>query len=112
MPSQQSSFIGMRTALIFHVFIARIDAESIGPSERPKPWMQAYSVPIRFTPCSTTVWPAPFTRLLPCTWSGEAAPVGALGAGVALGTRVGVGTGLFVDDAATTEKDAAGSFQL
>src|SRR6266480_1221316 len=106
MPSQQSSFIGMRTALIFHVFIARIDAESIGPSERPKPWMQAYSVPIRFTPCSTTVWPAPFTRLLPCTWSGEAAPGGAVGTGV------GVGTGVVVTAGAATEKDAAGSFQL
>src|SRR2546428_6293220 len=121
MPSQQSSFMGMRTALIFQLFMIEIDAASWGPSERPQPWMHAYSVPIRFTPCSVTVTPDALTSLLPCTCSGEGAPaigegvaVGmgvVVGAGVFVGAGVVVGTGLGVAAGAVTVKVAAGSVQ-
>ena len=85
--------MGMRTALIFQVFIAWTEAASFGPSDMPHPCMQAYSVPMRFTPCSATLWPNELTSLFPCTCSGNAAPAGT-GAGVAVGAGVGLGVGV------------------
>src|SRR5947208_374281 len=90
MSSQQSSFSGIRTALIFQVFIAWTEAASFGPSDMPHPWTQAYSVPMRFTPCSATFWPSELTSLFACTCRGSAAPAGT-GAGVTVGAGVGVG---------------------
>src|SRR4051794_41727222 len=76
-PSQHSSLSGTRTARIFQVRIAAIDAWSIGPSQKPLPWMQANSPPERFTPYSLTVAPVDLlTSLLPETFSAGAAPVG------------------------------------
>src|SRR6266550_7058152 len=69
MPSQQSSLIGMRTALMCHVVIAFTEAASPGPSKIPQPWMQAYSLPERLTPCQWTTRPLASTRRLPETWS-------------------------------------------
>jgi len=47
--------------------IAATDVASFGPSKRPQPWMQAYSVPDRLTPSSRIVWPLPLMRWLPDT---------------------------------------------
>src|SRR2546423_12034750 len=90
MPSQQSSFIGMRTALMRHVFIAATEAASVCPSKMPQPCWQAYSVPEWFTPWICTTWPFAFISLLPCTCSGD---VPFAGPGVAVGAEVGVGVG-------------------
>src|SRR5437764_11874471 len=68
MPSQQSSLIGMRTALMCHVVIAFTEAASLGPSKTPQPWMQAYSLPERLTPCQRTTRPLESRRRLPETW--------------------------------------------
>src|SRR5919198_3724714 len=88
MPSQQSSFIGMRTALMRHAFIALIDALSTTPSKTPQPCWQAYSVPEWFTPWICTTWFCALSSLLPEMCSGD---VPEAGAGVAVGTGVGVG---------------------
>src|SRR5881275_1245443 len=69
MPSQQSSLMGMRTALMCHVVIAFTEAASLGPSKTPQPWMQAYSLPERLTPCQRTTRPFESRRRLPETWS-------------------------------------------
>ena len=92
-PSQQSSFIGTRTAFVRQEAIACTDAESFGPSKTPQPWMQEYSVPERFTPSSCTACPAEFTRVLPLTVSGESAPGAGVGGGGGGGVGVSVGVG-------------------
>jgi hypothetical protein len=56
--SQHVSLSGTRTAFAFHDAIAATDAESDGPSKKPHPCAQAYSVPERFTPLSRTTRPA------------------------------------------------------
>src|SRR5205823_13176266 len=81
MLSQQSSFSGMRTALMCQPAIAAMDAASFGPSKRPQPWMQAYSVPERLTPSSRIVWPLPLIRWLPDTPIESGAAAGGPGAG-------------------------------
>src|SRR5438045_231073 len=96
MPSQQSSVIGMRTALMRHDFIAATEAASVCPSKMPQPCWQAYSVPEWFTPWICTTCPFPFTSLFPCTCSGDvpfAGPGVAVGAGVGAGVGTGVGVG-------------------
>ena len=73
---QHASFSGTRTALTGpQLFIAVMDAWSFGPSKMPPPWTHLYSVPERFTPCSTTVLPLALTSLLPDTCSCGAEPV-------------------------------------
>ena len=56
--SQQSSFMGTRTALMFQARIAATAAESTWPSKIPQPCTQAYSVPEWLTPCSFRALPA------------------------------------------------------
>src|SRR3982751_2421262 len=85
-PSQHSSFSGTRTARIFQLRMALIEDWSIGPSQKPLPWMQANSPPERLTPCSVTVCPDRLTSLLPETLRAGAAPVG----GPVVGPVVGV----------------------
>src|SRR2546425_950872 len=78
MASQQSSFIGRRTALICHDFMAAIEvASSVGPSKMPHPSAHAYSAPDRLTPRSWTTRPAASTIALPDTLTCGAAPTGA-----------------------------------
>src|SRR5207248_3225484 len=62
-------------------------------SKIPQPWMQAYSVPERLTPCSRTTCPALLTSWLPCTCRPAGAGVGE-GEGVGVGDGDGDGTGL------------------
>src|SRR5205823_14348680 len=66
MPSQQSSFNGTRTAFDDQAAMAATEASSLAPSKKPRPCQQAYSEPLRLTPCSTTVRPLS-TRWLPET---------------------------------------------
>src|ERR1700736_1587401 len=73
--SQQSSLRGMRTTLVCQAEIAAPEAASLGPPKMPQPWMQAYSVPAKFTPRRTTLWPLPSTSRLPDTASDR--PAGA-----------------------------------
>src|ERR1700737_616463 len=96
MPNQQSSFIGSRTALMCHDFMAAIDAlSSVGPSKMPHPSAQAYSAPDRLTPRSWTTRPAESPLLLPDTLTCGAVPVGGgVGAGVGVGVGAGVGVGV------------------
>src|SRR5512142_1341912 len=61
--SQQSSFSGTRTALMFHFCMAATAAESTCPSKMPQPCTQAYSVPEWFTPRRWTTLPAESTML-------------------------------------------------
>src|SRR3712207_4176244 len=68
MPNQQVSLSGTRIALAFHEAIALTAAWSAGPSWKPQPWMQAYSVPALLTPSRRTGWPTPLTSWLPATW--------------------------------------------
>src|SRR5207237_9269143 len=95
MLSQQSSFIGMRTALMCQAAIAATEVASLGPSKMPQPWMQAYSVPDRLTPSNRMAWPLPLTRWLPDTPLGSSAVAGGPGAG-------GGGRGRAHADSATT----------
>src|SRR2546430_15752730 len=81
MLSQQSSFIGMRTALMCQAAIAATEVASLGPSKMPQPWMQAYSVPDRLTPTNRMAWPLPLTRWLPDTPIESGAVAGGPGAG-------------------------------
>src|SRR3954469_22608233 len=74
-PSQHCSFSGTRTVWTFQVFIALIEAWSIGPFHMPLPWMQANSPPERLTPSSRYVAPDEVTRRLPDTCNAGAAPV-------------------------------------
>ncbi len=70
MPSQQSSFRGIRTALSpVQAFMFRTACRLSEPAGEtiPQPWMHAYSVPDLLTPWMTTVCPAPFSILLPTT---------------------------------------------
>ena len=59
------------------LFIADIDAWSLGPSKIPLPCTHLYSVPERSTPCSTTVAWFALTSLFPdtCNCSAAGAPV-------------------------------------
>jgi len=72
-PSQQSSFSGIRTAFALQLAIAATEAPSLGPSKMPQPWMQANSVPERLTPWSSTCVPDALISRLPSTWSAEGA---------------------------------------
>src|SRR5438309_3524542 len=74
MPSQQSSFRGMRTVVTRQLFMASIEAWSFRPSEMPCPFTHLYSVPERFTPRKATVVPTGSTILLAWTWTPGAAP--------------------------------------
>src|SRR6266700_3159440 len=65
--SQQSSLRPRRTALVCQAAMAATEAASLGPSKKPKPSIQAYSVPDRLTPAIRTGAPAPFTIWLPTT---------------------------------------------
>src|SRR2546426_12681138 len=74
--------------------------------------MQAYSVPMWFTPCSATFWPSELTSLFPCTCNGDAAPAGTVagvgvGPGVPVGAGVVVGAGVGVGLGAGAANDAA-----
>src|SRR2546430_128330 len=100
MPSQQSSFIGMRTALMRQVFITSTEAASVCPSKTAQPCWQAYSVPEWLTPWICTTCPLAFMSLLPCTCRGD---VPVAGPGVAVGPGVGVGGGAGVVAGHTTE---------
>src|SRR5437660_508798 len=73
-PSQHSSLSGTRTAWMFQVFIALMEAWSAGPSHMPLPWMQANSPLERFTPSIRYVLPAAVTRWLPDTCNAGAGP--------------------------------------
>src|SRR4051812_8720019 len=64
---------------MFQVFIALIDAWSIGPFHMPLPWMQANSPPERLTPSSRYVAPDEVTRWLPDTCNAGALPGGVVG---------------------------------
>src|SRR5439155_1711893 len=98
MANQQSSFIGRRTALMCHDFMAAIEvASSVGPSKMPHPSAHAYSAPDRLTPRSWTTRPAASTNALPDTLTCGAAPTGAA-VGVGVGVGVGDGVGLGVGD--------------
>src|SRR3954468_23482948 len=91
-PSQQCSFSGTRIAFVRQLFMAAIEAWSDGPSKMPLSCEHRYSVPMRSTPCSTTVCADAFTSLLPCTCSPENAGfVTSVGAGVTVGAAVGAG---------------------
>jgi hypothetical protein len=46
----------MRTMFECQEAIAVTEASLLGPSKIPQPWMQAYSVPERLTPCRWTSW--------------------------------------------------------
>ena len=67
MPSQQSSFSGIRTALTCHDAMALIEAALLGPSKTPQPWTHAYSEPERLTPWKRTRRPFASRRRLPTT---------------------------------------------
>src|SRR6202521_4132843 len=67
MPSQQSSFSGMRTTFTCQAAMLVMEASSEGPSKIPQPCAQAYSVPARLTPWRTTVLPRESIRWLPET---------------------------------------------
>src|SRR5579859_271749 len=69
MPSQQSSLSPRRTTLVCQDAIAATEVSSDGPSNGPPHWTHAYSVPERFTPCGTTVFPLLSTRRFPMTES-------------------------------------------
>src|SRR5207253_11337527 len=81
MLSQQSSFIGMRTALMCQAAIAAMEVASLGPSKMPQPWMQAYSVPDRLPPSNRMALPLPLTRWLPDTSIERGAVAAGPGAG-------------------------------
>jgi hypothetical protein len=72
--------------------MAVIEAWSIGPFQKPLPWMQTNSPPERLTPSSRTVAPLGVTSRLPDTLSAGAAPVcgGGLVGGVVGGVVAGV----------------------
>src|SRR5579884_3562811 len=72
MPSQQSSFRSTRTKLMCQDAIAATEAALFGPSNSPQPWMQAYSVPERLTPCRATGCPLASRSRLPETCSPRA----------------------------------------
>src|SRR3954447_8407235 len=75
MPSQQSGLRGRRTALIPHLFIARMLRSLVGPSKNPKPSAQTYSEPLGLTPRSLVGFPAASTRWSPDTLSSRAEAV-------------------------------------
>src|SRR6266567_2257796 len=82
------------TALTPQDFIAEIDAWSLGPSKIPLPCTQAYSVPDRSTPCSTTCAPVKLSSLFPDTCNCGALPPPPVEVGEGLGDGlVGVGLG-------------------
>src|SRR5437773_1125940 len=103
MPSQQSSFIWTRTALVFQLLIACTEARSRGPSEKPQPpfRMHADSIPERLTPRRMTRCPEPLTSWLPWTWMPENAGA-VVGSGVGVDAGVGVGSGPGVAVGATS----------
>ena len=65
MPSQQSSFKGTLMVLIRHVAMAAMPVFPTGPSKMPQPCAQAYSVPDRLTPTSSTGWSEALTSRAP-----------------------------------------------
>ena len=59
--------------------MAAIEVASLGPSKKPKPCMQAYSVPDRSTPCSTIAVPEPSSSRFPDTCRPAGAPAAPAG---------------------------------
>src|SRR3954447_6138163 len=98
MPSQQSSLSGTRTALMPQDLIVVTRAWSWGPSKKPQPWEQAYSVPALLTACRTGRVPivGPVVGL-----------VDGLEVGVLVGEAVLVGAGVLVGAAPTGSWKAA-----
>src|SRR5437667_6905280 len=68
MPRMQSSLRPTWTMFECQEAIAVIEAASLGPSKMPHPWMQAYSLPARLTPCRWTTWLPASRSWLPDTW--------------------------------------------
>src|SRR5947207_4686763 len=76
MPSQQSSFTGMRTAFAPQALIAEVEAASVAPSNSPQPCAHAYSLPERLTPATRSGAPQLVTSWLPDTEIPGGPPVG------------------------------------